>query len=505
MMPTSAAVTASSQAAVDVGLGVLRRGGNAVDAAVAAALASCVADPCNTGIGGYGGYMVIAGRGRPDACVCFGFWAPSTFTAETLRQRTFPDTGAAASAVPNVIAGLARARDEFGSLDWATLVAPAIDLAEQGVDANETTRAAFEQCRGAPFLAECFELDAADGGNRVRRFRQPRLAATLRRLAERGPQWFYDGPLGGIAREAWRRAGLDVPLDDWRHGPQAVAVVPAARFAFSGYTVMAAPLGFTGSACLFAFLEAARRISAGRSLDDPEAMAALAAAMAAVWQYRLAGPGGNDFAGIAIEDWVERALSHRPAGGRPWPSAGHTAHLNVLDRDGTLVALTFTQGPSWFGGRWALGDSGVVMNAGMGNFGRTPPLARDGRLYGVSNMTPAIMESPAGGYTAIGSPGARRIPANVALVLARRACARYDLAAAVAAGRVHAEAPDRVSFEKTRLPKGIDAALKARFAEVAEEDWRLYFGPLTAIAVGPTGDVAIGLDDRVMPGFGAIT
>ena len=499
----AAAVTASSQAAVDAGLGILRRGGNAVDAAVAAALASCVADPCNTGIGGYGGYMVVTGPHHPAACVRFGFWAPTTLTAEALRERTFPETGPAASAVPNVIAGLARALDEFGSFDWPTLVAPAAELAARGVTANATIRAAFEECRDESFVAECFEFEELDDAGGLL-FRQPRLAATLDCLAEHGPLWFYEGPLGELACEAWRGVGLGVPLGDWQNGPDSVEVVPAARFAFDGHMVMSAPLGFTGSACLFAFLDAARRIAAERPLDDPAALAALASNMASVWQYRFATPGGNDFEGVSMEDWIERALSHAPDVGMIEPAPGHTAHLNVLDAGGTLAALTFTHGPAWFGGRWHLGDSGVIMNAGMRNFNRTPPLAHGGRLFGISNMSPAVMELSSGGRTAVGCPGARRIPINVALVLARLVCSGYDPEAAVAAGRLHAEAPECVTFEKDRLPDGVDAALKARFADVRDEDHRNYFGPLTAISVGPEGDVTIGLDDRVAPGFGAV-
>ncbi len=500
----AAAVTASSRAAVDVGLDILRRGGNAVDSAVAAALASCVADPCNTGIGGYGGYMVIARRDRPARCIRFGFWAPSSLTAEALRQRKFPATGPAASAVPNVIAGLARARDEFGKLDWASLVTPAIALAEHGVTANKTTMAAFQECRGARFLSDCFEIEPVGEEAEAFRFRQPRLAVTLRQLAENGPQWFYDGPLGEIAHQAWQRAGLDVPLDDWRNGPQAVSVVPPAHFISADHTVLAAPLGFSGSACLFAFFEAARRVAVDRSLDDPEALAALASAMASVWQFRFNRPEGNDFSDVTIDAWTDRALAHGATGGQLPPAADHTAHLNVVDHDGAMVALTFTQGPIWFGGRWALADSGVVMNAGMRNFSRTPPLASDGRLYGVSNMSPAIMISPTGVRTVIGSPGARRIPANIALALARVAHGRYDLATAISAGRFHAEELGEASFEKARLPAGVEDALKLRFQHVSAEDWRLYFGPLTAIAAGPTGEVAIGLDDRPMPGFGSI-
>jgi hypothetical protein len=78
------------------------------------------------------------------------------------------------------------------------------------------------------------------------------------------------------------------------------------------------------------------------------------------------------------------------------------------------------------------------------------------------------------------------------------------MAVAVTAGWLHAEAPECVTFERDRLPDGVDAALKARFADVRDEDHRNSFGPLTAISVGPEGDVTVSLDDRVAPGFGAV-
>src|SRR3954447_23242035 len=104
----SGAVTASSQAAADAGAAVLTAGGNAVDAIVAAALASCVADPCNTGIGGYGGYMVVAPKTASTVCVQFPVCPPSSVSDNAL-QREYPDEGPLCSTVPNVVGGLGRA------------------------------------------------------------------------------------------------------------------------------------------------------------------------------------------------------------------------------------------------------------------------------------------------------------------------------------------------------------------------------------------------------------
>jgi gamma-glutamyltranspeptidase/glutathione hydrolase len=141
------------------------------------------------------------------------------------------------------------------------------------------------------------------------------------------------------------------------------------------------------------------------------------------------------------------------------------------------------------------------MNAGMENFARAEPIHHNGRLFGVSNMAPSVARMSDGARLAIGCPGARRIPANVALVLARHGLLGVALQPAVSAGRVHAEDLREVFYEKERFRPQFDKVLGQCFAKVTEERWRRYYGPLTAILVRSDGSADVGLDDRGTPGY----
>ena len=491
------AVTASTQAAADAGAAILRAGGNAADAAVAAGLATCVADPCNTGLGGYGGYLVVQRPGEAARCVQFPLCARQDDTPESLAAPG-PDTGPGCSTLPQVVAGLARALEEFGTLSWAAACAPAIALAREGVLANATNTRALGDQRDAPFVAECFVIETGPSG--VLRFRQPLLARTLEAMAAHGAGWFYDGPLAGIAERAWRDAGFALDAREWRRGGEAVRTVPAATYEAHGIRLHAGPLGLSGSACLFATFAAAARIAREASIVQPEGLAALAGAMAAIWQHRFAH---NDFTRVGIDAWIEAALADRDAGRQGVAEAAHTAHLNAVDGEGMLAALTFTHGPAWFGGRWALPGSGVVMNGGMHNFRRAAPVRDGARWLGASNMAPTIADDGRGGRVALGCPGARRIPSNVAMVLARRYLAGEPLQAAVSGGRLHAEGRDRVFWEVDRLPPETREALQPRFGRVDPEDSRNYFGPLSALGIDAAGAVELALDDRDWRAYGA--
>jgi gamma-glutamyltranspeptidase/glutathione hydrolase len=248
---------------------------------------------------------------------------------------------------------------------------------------------------------------------------------------------------------------------------------------------------------------AAAGVAQRGALASPEGVADLATAMARVWQHRFSMPSGNDFTGIRIEEWAEAAL-RQPNSAQPrTPEAGHTAHLNAVDGSGMMAALTFTHGPAWFGGRWVIPGTGVIMNGGMHNFSRPGLVRRDGRRFGISNMTPVIAEIPGGARVAIGSPGARRIPTNVALALSRHAFGGDPLQTAVSAGRLHAEDLSAVFFEKSRLGASVEAALARRFQSVHLEASDDYFGPLTAVRYAVSGAIETAVDDRATPGFAA--
>lgn len=483
------AVTASTRAAAEAGGSVLEAGGNAVDAAVATALASCVADPCNTGLGGYGGHMVVAEPGAEPVTLDFNMWIPRENAGSAVPTGA---RGPAASVIPNVVAGLERALAEWGTLNWAAASAPALALAKDGVEADDTIRAAFGRNEGAAFLDECFETETRPGDGLLARFRQPLLAATLEQMTSEGPRWFYEGPVGDAATAILRNAGHRITTGHWRRAPEAVILQPAPRLDIDGVTLASAPLGTSGSLSMFATVAAGAGIARAQPLDTPQAVVAWARALAASWSYRFGTVEGNAASADGIEAWLARALAFRQSVTAP-PATGHTCHLNACDARGALVAMTLTHGPSWFGARWAVPETGVIMNAGGALLAAVPKLVGP-RAYGITNMAPTIARTPDGGRLAIGTPGGRRIPTIVGLALVRHLFGGLDLEQAIRRGRFHAESHDLITLEVGRWDDGVAAA--GPFRKVGAESGESYYGPCSAIARAADGALEIGLDDR---------
>ena len=401
--------------------------------------------------------------------------------------------------MPNVIAGLALAADRFGSMRWSQLVEPAVGLAASGVEANGTTSRAFKEVEGADFGKDCFAFDALDGpgGEHGFRFRQPALADTLDRLSKDGPQWFYEGPIGRAACEILEKAGSPITHREWADAPNAVTVTPASKLAFPNGTLFSAPPGTSGSPSMFATVAAGAALAAAGDLASPEAVLSWAQSLAAIWSYRFGTPNGNDFGTTTLSQWTEAALRFKPAKALP-ESSGHTCHLNTCDRNGTLVALTLTHGQALFGGRWVVPNTGVILNAGMHLLTAANPIAANGRLYAVTNMSPSIAQLRNGASIALGCPGARRIPTAVGLVLARHLFGGLSLQDAVSRGRFHAETSVSATVEKDRWSAATMNAFRSGFEKVEDEGPR---GPLTAIRREASGEISFGLDDRTGKGF----
>ena len=456
-------VATQHQAASEVGARVLAEGGNAVDAAIAASVALAAVEPWMSGLGG-GGYMLVLPAGAAHAwAVSFGMVAPGA-----LEPADYPLTGAAgadmfgwpavlddrnlrgplAVAVPGQVAGLALARERFGTWRWPDLLAPACVLAERGMEVD--WHATLAIAATAPELAQdpgCAAAYLADGFSRATpwtgpapRIRLGSLAETLRRLAEAGPADFYTGEIAraicaDMAALGGRLAAADLA-------------------AYEALVEEAPSVGYRD-----ALVGMAPRLTAGPTLA--QVLNRLAASLAP----GVAPPGAEAYCSYAEALRDAYAERFRVMGDSATPQhASCTSHLGTADREGTVVALTQTL-LSPFGAKAMLPQTGILMNNGIMWFDPRPggPNSIAPGRRPLSNMCPTIVAFADGRRAALGASGGRRILPAVAQLLSFLADFGMSVDQAAHCPRINVDGPDLVEAD-ARLPAATLAALRARFA-----------------------------------------
>jgi gamma-glutamyltranspeptidase / glutathione hydrolase len=377
-------VVAAHPAAAEAGAGVLASGGSAVDAAVATALALCVVDPANCGLGGYGGFLTYAPPGGVPVGVDFNTYPPDRLDAHGFRlpgDLSEPADGGASIAPPAVVPGLLAPHERFGRLPLDDLVRPAIRLAAEGFTVGADLAGAmavhWERTGGgnAAFASIFFPHGRPPEAGTI--LAQPELAGTLELLADGGAAAFTTGPVVDAACEIAQADGGFLERDDFR--AETVAVGPAGSAAFESAAICGPPRETSGAGVLLAALEQIdpERLGANRSASYVEE---LARALGAAWQRR------TEAARAALQ-------------------ARHTSSLCTADADGGLVALTFTHGSLFFGSGLVAPGTGVVLNAGANLFATTGDGPR-----AVTNMCPIVVQAADGTRHALGGTGGPRIP-----------------------------------------------------------------------------------------------
>ena len=460
--------------ASEAGARVLAGGGNAVDAAVTAGLVLGTVEPWMSGLGGCGQMVFLpAGEGRAWS-VDFGLAAsrgldPADYPLDEGRgsdlfhwpavKEDRNVSGPLSIAVPTWVAGAAAALERFGTRSWADCLAPAVELAERGFDADwyatlkiASTAARLaddDECRRV-FLPGGFP-PCSEWGGPPPRLRLGRLAETLRRLAAAGPRDFYEGAVARSLVADAERLGARLGAEDLA-GVEA-RIGEALAIPYGGATVHAAP-GLTGgpslarALALFSEGRAARRAGAagaGTGAERPESEADLAVAYAdaltAAYAERLAASG------------------HDPEAVRP----ACTTHLSVVDREGNLVALTQTL-LSLFGSRVMFPATGVLMNNGVMWFdprpGRPNSIAPGRRP--LANMCPVVVERGGGDRFALGASGGRRIMPAVMQLVSFLVDSGLGLEDALHAPRIDASGGGGVSVDP-RFPPEVASALRERY------------------------------------------
>jgi gamma-glutamyltranspeptidase / glutathione hydrolase len=455
--------------AADAGHAVLAAGGNAVDAAVAAALVAGVVAVHSTGIGGYGGHLVIA---KPDAeptAIDFNMAAPHAATPDMfpadasgrVKDRR-NDVGWLAAGVPGVLAGLQLALDKFGSKTLAELSKPAIRFAREGFQVPRGLAAMFQRHQ------QQFAKDAASAKlyyrngrppNAGELLRNPELADLLQSLAEKGRvDDFYKGRIAEQIAAAFRQNGGLVTVNDMSKY-QALEIKPLtlSHGEFSIHT----PPPTAGGLTVLQTLATLKKLSWWTG-DLEYAMAfEKVEALRLAWADRLRFLGDPRSVDVPIQRLLSEAYAEESAQRvrkafserKPIPhasdggKAGGTIHLNAVDASGMMVALTFTHGNA-FGAQVTVEGIGLTLGHGMSRFDPRPGRANSpgSGKRPLHNMCPTIVTKNRTPVLALGATGGRMIPNTVLDVLASWTGGR-PLAEAVKAPRVHTEGDLQLRME----------------------------------------------------------
>jgi gamma-glutamyltranspeptidase/glutathione hydrolase len=471
-------VAAQNQVAADVGAGVLAKGGNAVDAAIATAYALAAVEPWMSGAGG-GGYMVVhMAKAKKTQVVDFGMIA-----ARGLDPKTYPLAegragdlfgwpavvedrnikGYHAIAVPGQVAGMELAHKTFATWKWEKLLEPAIGLAERGINVDwYTTLMIAGAARDlvqfptskAVFMPDGFAPVLDWAGTEIR-VRNKALPGTLQRLAKAGPRDFYEGELARAIVADLQKGGSPIAPEDFA-AYRARLVEPLA-LDYGAARIHAAP-GLTAGPTLARTLGMLKGKIAGGKSPSPASFAAFAEALIAAYQERLTTMGD-----------------------RETPSC--TTHFCVVDGEGNMVALTQTL-LSLFGSRVVLPDTGVLMNNGIMWFDPRPgvPNAMAPGKRPLSNMCPIVATRDGNPWFALGASGGRRIMPAVAQIASFLIDHGLDLERAFHHPRIDVPGAEPVSVD-ARMPAEIRDGLAARFEtrEVVRSVSPMFFACPTAV------------------------
>jgi gamma-glutamyltranspeptidase / glutathione hydrolase len=490
---SSGMVVTVSRPASEVGAAILGRGGNAVDATVATALALAVTWPEAGNLGG-GGFMVVQpAPGKGDAVVIdYRETAPAASTADMFAKgRVSPYLMVG---TPGTVRGLGMAHQRFGKLPWKDVVLPAVKLAEEGFPISAALANSLNGVlRRSPENAELQRVYGKEGGKGTwqagDRLVQPDLARTLRRLADNGADAFYQGPLADLLVAEMKAGGGLITKDDLANY-RARERTPL-RGTFRGYEIIAPPPPSSGGVCLIEMLNMLETFDLKKQGRwSPETLHQLIETQRRVYRDRARWLGDPDFTPLP-KQLLDKAYAQKLVSGidpkKATPSADlagdiplagegqQTTHFSILDGDGMAVSNTYTLENS-FGGRIVVRGAGYLLNDEMGDFNPRPGVTdRTGRIGTspnvvapgkrmLSSMTPVIVRRDGKVVLVTGSPGGRTIINTVLCVVLNVLEFDMPLRAAVDAPRLHHQwFPDVVHLEAaltTEHPEAVEALRK---------------------------------------------
>jgi gamma-glutamyltranspeptidase/glutathione hydrolase len=524
-------VVSAQHLASEVGASILRRGGNAVDAAVAVGYALAVVYPQAGNLGG-GGFMTLRLANRQTTFIDFREKAPLAAT-ETMFQdkngQVIPGLSTdswLSVGTPGSPAGFEYARAKYGTLPRAALMAPAIRLAREGFTIGQGDAGVYQiataELAKDPIGAKIFFKDGhpLQQGDRLV---QPQLAHTLQLISERGPEAaLYRGPIGVAIAAASRAGGGILSVEDFQR--YQVRELPPVECDYRGFHLISAPPPSSGGVMICEILQILQAYDLGAmGFHSADEVHFLVEAMRRAYADRR-DLGDPAFVSNPVAELISAAHAEKlrasidpvratpstalRAGGASAHEGTNTTQYSIVDSAGNAVSVTYTLN-NWFGAQHVAGDTGILMNDEMDDFTSKPGVPNMfGLIQGAANaiapgktplssMSPTIVTKDGKLVMVIGSPGGSRIITITLEAIINVIDHGMTIEEAIDAPRIHHQwMPDTVFLERQALSPDTRALLAARGYSFKDGG---YWGIAEGILVG--GPSLAGHDGMGEDGF----
>lgn len=526
-------VASTSRIASEVGVEVLKQGGNAVDAAIAVAFALAVTYPAAGNLGG-GGFMMIRLRDGRTTAIDYREMAPAAATrniyldakGDLIRGEGSSTIGYRAAGVPGTVAGMELALKRYGSgkLSWSQLIEPAGRLAQQGFTISYSLARSLRNDRERLALyPDTRRIFLNDGKlyNEGAVLRQPELARTFARLQKGGPREFYEGETASLIVADMKRNNGLMTMNDLR-GYVAKERVPL-RTTYRGHEVISMPPPSSGGVVLIEMLNILEEFDLRRmGWSSSEKYHVVTEAMRRAFADRAEYMGDADFVSVPIAGLIDKAYAAKQRGsinlerastslevraGQPTGyESEETTHFTVVDKDGNAVSNTYTLNDS-YGSRVTARGTGVLLNNEMDDFAAKPGSPN---LYGLiqgernavaprkrplSAMTPTFVLRKDGTlWFAVGSPGGPTIINTVLQVVTNIIDHEMSIQQAIDSPRIHHQwLPDEIVDEPYGVSADTRRALEARGHKLTGRP--RYMGDAQGIMIEEKTSVRLGASD----------
>ena len=523
-----AMVVSAKEEASQIGLAILKKGGNAFDAMIATELALAVAYPNAGNIGG-GGFMVYRLGSGERGALDYREKAPAKAHRDMYLDKNGKviadksTLGALAVGVPGTIAGIFEVYEKFGSLPIGELIQPAIDLARKGVlitelQANSYMNKNVELIKQANNYVTPFE----NGWKAGERFKYEELAQTLERIRDNGSYEFYNGETAKRIVSYVQELGGILSLDDLRNY-RAQWRKPI-TFTYKDYTISSMPLPSSGGICLAQILKSVEPYNIGQYPHNGEQyIQLLVEAERRAYADRAYYMGDADFVKVPTQQLLSPDYLKERMSSFSWDKASksteiahgkivgyesdETTHYSIVDRFGNAVAVTTTLNTN-YGSKVYVKGGGFFLNNQMDDFSVKPGEPNTYGLVGseknaiapnkrmLSSMTPTIIEKDGKLFMVIGTPGGSTIITSVLQCFLNVAEYGMTMQQSVSKPRFHHQwLPDDVMYEPKGFAPEVIAHLKAKGYKPREENF-VIIGKVDAILVQPDGTLEGGADPR---------